>query len=221
MNDCEPHPDFDGFNIKKIAVMDFEDSTQINPGQYVPHTNFNMHPFDKKLFLGKNDGHIVAGVFERVLLSKYKYQIVDRRDIERIIKEQQFAGTGYIEQNGIAKIGKLAGADAILTGRVVDAYTLFEVNSVGINGSKGFISAYIPYVNIEMRLVHVETGQVLWFCSMKRNGMNYLDKPVSVGNQDLIQDIHVFNRILHGATASERIMYVIEQCAKEAVEKIL
>ena len=163
VNGCEPHPDFADFNIKKIAVMDFENSVQVNPGQFIPPPKTRLHPFDKKLFLGKDDGHIVAGVFERVLLSKYKYKIVDRRDIARIIKEQQFAGTGYVEQNGIAEIGKLAGADAILTGRVIDAYVNFEVKTVGPNASRGFISAYVAYVSIEMRLVHVGSGKSFGF----------------------------------------------------------
>ena len=56
---------------------------------------------------------------------------------------------------------------------------------------------------------------------MNRNSRNYLDKPIRVGNGDLINDVHVFDKPLHGSTASARIMYVIEQCVKEAVKKII
>jgi len=221
VNDCSPHPEFSEFNIKKIAVMDFENSVQDSGGQFVPHPKFNLTPSDKNIFLAKNDGSIVAGVFERVLLSKYKYKIVERRNIERIIKEQQFAGSGYMEENGIAKIGKVTGADAILTGRVIDAYANFEVKTTGDQGAGGFLGTYLAYVTLEMKLVHVQTGEVVWFCVMKRNSMNYLNEPLSVNNYEILKDLHLFDKPLHGANPSDRIMYVLEQCVKEAVEKIL
>lgn len=125
-----------------------------------------------------------------------------------------------VKKDDIIEMGNLLGVDAILTGKVIDAFAHFEVQTIGNGGSGGFIGTYVAYVSLEMRLVHVKTGQVIWFCILKRNSMNYLDKPMRVTNLEVLKNLHLFNKPLHGSTAKERLLYIIEQTLKEAIENI-
>lgn len=217
---CPPHPEFKSFNIKKIAVMAFQDSDRTLHEKFYPHASFNIQPYDAYTYLPGNDGQIVSGITERVLLNSYKYNIIERRDLTKLLEEQKFQSSGLVKKDDIIEMGNLLGVDAILTGKVIDAFAHFEVRTIGDGGSGGFIGTYVAYVSLEMRLVHVKTGQVIWFCVLKRNSMNYLDKPLRVTNHEVLRNLHLFNKPLHGSTPKERLLYIIEQTVKEAIENI-
>ncbi|MDX9703163.1 MAG: CsgG/HfaB family protein [Candidatus Auribacterota bacterium] len=217
---CPPHPNFRSFNISKIAVMNFIDSQKKPTEKFYPHPSFNIPPYDSYVYLSENDGSIAAGIAERTLISSYSFNIVDRRNIKRLIEEQQFQATGLTNQDTAIRIGKISGADAILTGEVHEAFAYFNVKTAGTAGADGFIGTYVAHVSIELRLVHVETGQVIWYCSLRRNNLNYLDSPISVTNHEILHDLHALDKPLHGSSPKERIMFVMEQAISEAIANI-
>ncbi|MHC6203439.1 CsgG/HfaB family protein [Breznakiellaceae bacterium SP9] len=56
-----------------------------------------------------------------VLLVKGGFTVVDRRELDRIRKEQNFQLTGDVDDDSIVSLGKFAGADIVITGSVSGA----------------------------------------------------------------------------------------------------
>lgn len=217
---CIPHPQFNSFNVKKIAVLDFQNSDKNLREKFVPHPKFGIQPYDIYVYLQNDDGPFISEIVEKQLLESYKYTIVERRELKKLLEEQKLQLSGLLSKDEAVKIGKLVGVDAILMGRVINAYAHFDVQTRGINGADGFIGTYLANVSIEMRLVHVESGQILWACESNRNSLNYLDKPISVSNLDVIRDTHIFDKHLQGAGPKERIKSILEKGIKEIIRNI-
>jgi len=218
---CDPRPDFRDLKINTIAVMDFENSDRRPHQRFVPHPKFNVQSYDVYEYLPGEDGVVASGVIERVLLQSARYSVVERRKLKKLLEEHRLQLSGLIGAEEAAEIGRLSAADAILSGRLVNAYAHFDVRTLGVNGADGFIGTYVAYVMIEMRLVHVESGEIVWQCLLNRNSLNYLDAPIVLSNHEVISRPHVFDELLHGSGSRERIEYVLEQTVREALGNIL
>jgi len=59
----------------------------------------------------------ITGELEH-LLRRNGYVIVDRSELDRVRSEQQFGMSGEVDDNTAASIGKFAGANVVITGRV-------------------------------------------------------------------------------------------------------
>lgn len=210
-NNLSPH--FGSLNIKKIAVLDFQSSSQDRREKFVPPPQFNLPAYDRYVYLSENDGAFVSDLVERKLISNFKYKLLDRRQLAETLKEQKLQLSGLIEESETVKIGQLLGCDAILTGKVTNAYALLEIKT-GSDGS--FMGTYLAFGGIEMRLIHIETGQIVWQYLVNRNTLNYLDKTIKVSNLQFVKDPHILDQNLHGGIPEERIKFVLEQIITEA-----
>ena len=65
----------------------------------------------------KDLSEFVAGELEYILL-KNDCNIVDRSELDRIRREQNFQLSGDVDDNTIVSIGKFAGADVVITGAI-------------------------------------------------------------------------------------------------------
>jgi len=74
------------------------------------------------------------------------FRVIDRKDIEVLLKEQSLAMAGIIENEQMAELGKLKGADAFLFGKVNIHDNVMELNLV---------------------LKEVATGAILWSGEVK------------------------------------------------------
>ena len=59
----------------------------------------------------------IANELEFLLVSK-RFKLVDRSELDRIRKEQNFQLSGDVDDNTIVSIGKFAGADMVITGAI-------------------------------------------------------------------------------------------------------
>ena len=67
-------------------------------------------------------------------------RVVDRREINKLISEQDLGATGRVDQSTAAKLGKLVGARYMIMGGFVDFYGDFRIDA---------------------RVVNVETGEIM------------------------------------------------------------
>lgn len=107
-------------NSKAIAVVDFSNDTG-----------------DKKY------DNLKRGISESLstrLAKRPELTLIERGQIDKAIKELGFAQTGMVDSNTASKLGKMAGANAIVTGSLVRAGSLMQIN---------------------VRMVNVETGQIM------------------------------------------------------------
>lgn len=87
-----------------------------------------------------------------------KFRVIDRKDIEVLLKEQALALSGVVENSKMSELGKLKGADAFLFGKV---------NVIGNR------------LIINLTLKEVATGAILWSSELK--GVDYTSVTIGSG----------------------------------------
>lgn len=130
----------------KVAVLDlnyeFEGAGAIGSMQY--------------LGAGKDGGKVVAGILAANLAELPNIVIVERGQIARILAETALQQSGVADAGAVARIGKLLGADAVITGDLTD-YVLWEAR--GTSGTT---------VSFSIRMVETDSGRVLMNASITR-----------------------------------------------------
>lgn len=91
-------------------------------------------------------------ITELVRLRRFK--VLEREALQKIIEEQKLGMSGLIDESTAAQVGKLAGADAILTGSVTVTPT---------------------FSKISVRLVEVETGETIAVAENQTEGTSLGD----------------------------------------------
>lgn len=185
-----PGPNTDQLTtIKKIAILPFENSTYrkhqyINPissqTTRIQNMNNNMDLFE---FLDE-DGVYVSNITEREIMNSTKFRLVERRQLNKVLLEQNLSLTGALADNDIKKIGQLSGADAFLTGKVEKAYVQ-KMHAEDNTGSAIYVG--VAYVTIQFKLIDTQSGDIIWSCVLDRNSMNYLQRPMTITNDDVLE----------------------------------
>jgi len=85
---------------KRVAILGFSDlrADKIK----------KKYPLSTKVLVEK----IIAG------LSRKGFSVIDRENIEKILKEQQLSMTGLIDEEEAVQVGKLSGAELVLIGSI-------------------------------------------------------------------------------------------------------
>lgn len=74
-------------------------------------------------------GKIVAEWLTTALVKKGNFEVVERRLLQQILKEQELSMTGVIDESSAAKVGKLLGVKAIISGSISKLGSYMEVNA--------------------------------------------------------------------------------------------
>ncbi len=167
--DAKISPRFAEYRVKNIAVMPLTPSSKTEKGEYTPQFATRPHdPIPMYLHM-ENDGETAANLIEKELLGTFTYKPVDRRKLDKVLKELEFQLSDLVDADTVQRVGKLTGADAVLTGNVKQAFKALQYQSYG----DIVYAAYIGYVSLELRLTDVETGDIIWICNIQRNSLNY------------------------------------------------
>lgn len=106
--------------------------------------------------LGRDSGQLIQGgvqLAEQITsgLSKNGVTVVERTVLNKVLEEQALAGTGQFDPDAIQRVGQLLQAQAVVTG------------TIQVNGKEA---------NVNVRLIAVETGKVLYAASLKSRDLN-------------------------------------------------
>lgn len=106
---------------------------------------------------GDNLGAAAADELATQLVQSGKYTVLERRELDNILREQNLGASGAVTAATAAKVGKLLGVQLMLTGSI----TSFSIKrtSIGLRGIGGSYSN--AESKVDVRLVNVETGEVL------------------------------------------------------------
>lgn len=104
----------------RVAVIDFEQKAT-------------------REFQGKQVGEIVAEWLITSLVNTGRFEVVERAHLQKIMKEQQLAMTGMINQETAAKVGELLGVKVMITGSVIQIGNTYDVNARLISVEDGSI----------------------------------------------------------------------------------
>ena len=110
-------------DIKKIAIDDF--------------TDLNGYKSALGDFISEE---LVTNFYTQSLGS---FDVVERRELARVLKEQKLGSTGLLNKKTIAKIGEILGIDAIVTGSIAYLGHNIKINArmIGVNNAKVFAAA--------------------------------------------------------------------------------
>src|SRR3989337_251603 len=109
------------FKKIKIAVLDFQ--------------------VQGEKFETEDIGKIVAEWLITALVKEGRFDVIERRLLEKILQEQKLGVSGVVDSESIARLGKVLGAKIVVTGSVMKLREFVEVNARLINVENASIIA--------------------------------------------------------------------------------
>ena len=110
---CQPAPARADFKKTKIAVLDFQ--------------------LQGEDFASKDMGKIVAEWLITGLVETGRFDVIERRLLERVLDEQKLGASGAIDPDSAAQLGKVLGVKTIVAGTLTSLEGTNEINARLIN----------------------------------------------------------------------------------------
>lgn len=137
----------------KVKTIDFIEDKPVTLNQQLQNlTNQIISSFKKSdiskiaiIEFADLDGNVTnLGIFiaeeliTRIFMTN-KFQVIERNLLNKIIKEQEFGMTGYIDDESAISIGKILGVEAIVSGSITDLGNNIKINARLISTEEGTI----------------------------------------------------------------------------------
>jgi curli biogenesis system outer membrane secretion channel CsgG len=143
---------------RKVAVLDFNYATVMTSVQAVFGTNQDI-------------GKGISDLLVNQLVNDGTYRVIERNALDKILKEQNFSNSERADSSTAAKIGRILGVDAIITGDI----TQFGRDDQNKNVAGGALSHWgakyglgsvgtkkaKAVVEVTARLIDVNTAEIL------------------------------------------------------------
>jgi len=123
---------------KRVAVINFEDRSGY----------------------GHQIGNGVADMLVTSLVESDQFIVIERNELDEVLKEQGLGQSGLVTPQSAAKVGQLLGVQRIITGSVTEFGS--KENKVG-GGFGGFnlgVSTTTARVTVDLRIVDTNTGEI-------------------------------------------------------------
>ena len=93
--------------------------------------------------LSKQEAEILTDRLTTKMISLDKYQVVERNNMDKILKEQKFQNSGCTDSEGAVEIGQLLNTDFIVIGSVSAFGSMYSIDArlIDVAQGKGLISA--------------------------------------------------------------------------------
>ncbi len=159
------------FYIRAIFFLTMVLLSACAPSVRVPvlkPAEINLRGIDKIAVgnIGGNIGSTVADLLTSRLFESDKFTVVDRNDLNRIMREQQLDSSGAVDTNTAVKMGKLIGAACLVTGNANMKYQLRRWKTKPWQDKEGRWHQFynvkgIAKVNSTLKVIGLTTGQIL------------------------------------------------------------
>jgi curli biogenesis system outer membrane secretion channel CsgG len=141
---------------KRVAIFDFDYAT--------------VHSSVAALFGQDVDvGKGISDLLVTDLVKDGTYSVIERKALDKILKEQNFSNSDRADPNSAARIGKLLGVDAIIVGSITQFGN--ETKNTNIGGGGGGFGGFglggvghkksKAIVAVTARLVDIDTAEIL------------------------------------------------------------
>ena len=164
---------------------------------------------DPRLFVDLSRG--IGDVVTNELFELGLFRVVERQALGRVMEEQDLGQTGRFDDRAVAELGRLLGAELILTGAVSE-FSL-DRTSVGsaVLGLIGGTTITTARVGVDLRFVDVRTGEVLGV----GRGLG-----VAQDTEITIDGLEQAVRLLRAGTVRESIVAIaLRNAIRDAVEQ--
>ncbi|HEY7302925.1 MAG TPA: CsgG/HfaB family protein [Bryobacteraceae bacterium] len=158
---------------RKVAVLDFQYATVMSSVQAIFGTTQDV-------------GRGISDLLVDRFLKDGTYRVIERRDINKVLQEQNFSNSDRADASTAAKIGRVLGVDAIIIGDItqfgrddrntgaggaLSRWDKYGIGNVGVHKAKAVVA-------VTARLIDVNTAEILASESGKgesqRSGTNLL-----------------------------------------------
>ncbi|MEW5951093.1 MAG: CsgG/HfaB family protein [Elusimicrobiota bacterium] len=162
-----------------------------------------------------NVGTGIADMMVTALAESKKYTVIEREKLEKVMEEQKLGASGAVTPQTAAKIGRLLGANYIITGSVTEfgikdsKLGVGGLNKVLPIGGSAKISKNTARVAIDVRAIDTSTAQIL--AAAKGEG--------SKSSAEVEGDLSIAPSFDFGKEGFDET--IIGKAAREAVEKVV
>jgi curli biogenesis system outer membrane secretion channel CsgG len=142
----------------RVAVMNFEYATVQGNAAAIFGTNVDI-------------GKGIADILVEKLVNAGRLSVMERKNIDKVLAEQNFSNSDRANSQSAAKIGRILGVDAIVMGSITQFGRDDRTTNVGGNVVGGLAGRYglggvgrreaKAVVGISARLVSADTGEIL------------------------------------------------------------
>ena len=106
-------------------------------------------------------GRELSDMLSNELLGTGVFKVVERKKLDNVLSEQDLGASGRVSKNSAAKMGRLTGAQYLITGSVSSFESSgskggrFSFKGVSLGGKKSTVS-----MGIDIRVINATTGEV-------------------------------------------------------------
>jgi len=154
--------------IQKISIMKFQNSGISNYNYWYQDAYGDNFPnYMTTDLLNEDRGAIKFGKAYKPDVKMNQFIVVERSQLDNIIKEQQLGASGAVDDNEAAQVGKLLGLDAIISGSYKYTNAGDKAETKAIKNKEGAVTRYVTtytrtvIVEATMKIIAVETGQII------------------------------------------------------------
>jgi curli biogenesis system outer membrane secretion channel CsgG len=120
--------------------------------------------FSDKANYGHNIGSGIADMLVTALVESKKFIVIERNELDQILKEQGLGLSGSVTPQSAAKVGQLLGVELIITGSVSEFGTKKDKIGGGLSELSGFnlgVSSETARSVVDIRLVNTSTAEII------------------------------------------------------------
>lgn len=203
---------------RRVAVLDFGYGTVMTSVQALFGTNQDV-------------GKGISDLLIDRLINDGTYRVIERRELNKIMQEQNFSNSDRADSSTAAKIGRVLGVDTIIVGditqfgrddhntnvgSVVSRWDRYGIGKVGVRKAKAVVA-------VTARMVDVNTGEILASVSgrgeSKRSGTDLLGGGGGwggAGGGQLDMGSSNFSQTIIGEAVTEAVTQVAGQLDQNA-----
>lgn len=144
---------------KDTISVDYSYQELIGPKKRIFVSEFENRSAYGQRRLGKG----ISDILFTELSKTNSFILLERDKLESVIKEQSLGLSGIIDKRSAPEVGKLLGANAIITGSVTQFGVKTETDDIIITSSK----KQTAICAVDVRIIDINNGQIVWAGSGK------------------------------------------------------
>ncbi|HOI42527.1 MAG TPA: CsgG/HfaB family protein [Elusimicrobiales bacterium] len=145
-------------SVKMDHALTVKETEKVKSKYTGPKRRIGVVEFENKSAYGQGRlGGAASDILITELVKSGKFIVVERDRMTRIMEEQKMQSQGTVDPQTAVKLGKIMGLEAI----VVGAVSQFGVNKQGSDYLIRQTKQQVADVTVDIRLIDVQSGQVL------------------------------------------------------------
>ncbi|MGD9487068.1 MAG: CsgG/HfaB family protein [Calditrichaceae bacterium] len=120
--------------------------------------------FEDKARYGHDIGSGLSDMLVTALVESNKFMVIERAELDEILKEQGLGMSGAVTEQSAAKVGQLLGVELMITGSVSEFGTKENKVGGGLSKLSGFrlgVEKNSARSVVDIRLVNTTTGEII------------------------------------------------------------